>query len=155
MLAIIAILTVVATLFMDIRSIIQSDKERPSIGIYWTTSNYWTNDKQFIRAMYEIGSLVPKDEVLLVSLPSIQIMYFAQHKTLFPKNISSQESLLNFMTRNNYSYLLIFNDLESKYNKWLSNDKDLDKLSSDYHSLANYTTDKFNVHLLERKLPAV
>lgn len=154
----ISILIVIASFFISVLSLKNSHEEQPSIGIYWTSSDYWTNDEHFIRAMKNIGKIVPWDEKLAISIPlGPQISYFTQHETVFTKDeryVSSERSVLEFMIQEELNYLLVFEKdfkLNEGYNNWLSNATEIYKLNSYFQPVAEYSTDNFKIHLYNRR----
>ena len=64
-------------------------------------------DDKFVPAMTKIASLIPRNETLVVSGSGGVITFFTDLPVKTPRNITSQESLLDWMSKYNFNYLVV------------------------------------------------
>jgi len=64
--------------------------------------------------MTDISSIVPKNETIVSSWDEGNLAHFAKHKFVVPYNITSQNSLVDFMVKNNMNYLLVYENYSNQ-----------------------------------------
>ena len=111
-------------------------------------------DKKFIPVMAEISAKVPQNETIVMSYNSTSLLdFFIKGKIEVPYGVTSLESLKNYMTDKNFTWLLVYEnvshskDLESLFNK-----TGLRQLETDFQKIEEYSTENmFKFHLYRLK----
>ena len=70
------------------------------------SQNRRTYDEEYIVALRHIGDILPQNELVAATEIYPQVTYFTDHKVKVPW-LSSERSLVQFMLKNNCSYLLV------------------------------------------------
>lgn len=110
-------------------------------------------DSLKIFALSQISRLVPQNETIVVSDNRPLSEYFTKHNAEIPRGAYSEKSLLDYMSKNKYDYLLVYegaSEVEELIPLFTTGG--LEKLKSHYNEIANYTTEYSNIHLYQRKL---
>ena len=64
-------------------------------------------DKLFVPAIIQISSFIPENETIVSSGSAGIIKYFTGHMVKTPRYVDSQESLVKYMSKNNFTYLIV------------------------------------------------
>ncbi len=64
-------------------------------------------DKQYVDALQRVSTLIPQESVLVTSTNSPYIEFFTRRTARVPFGVSSEESLVEFMSGHKYKYLLV------------------------------------------------
>jgi hypothetical protein len=105
-------------------------------------------DDKFVPAMTEIASLIPRNETLVVSGSGGVITFFTDLPVKTPRNITSQESLVEWMSKHNFNFLLV---TRTKYPtlKALFNKEGLES-TEHFQKIIGFKTKFDEVHLFKR-----
>ena len=114
-------------------------------------------DKKFVPVMDEISAKVPQNETIVMSYNSTSLLdFFIKGKIEVPYGVTSLESLKNYMTDKNFTWLLVYEnvshskDLESLFNK-----TGLRQLESEFQKVDEYTTETMTKFHLYRLKPQI
>lgn len=111
-------------------------------------------DETFASAISNISNLVPKNETLVVTSSSGVIKYFTGHPVKVPWKINSQERLVQYMTNNNFTYLVVpvirGNGSSVETLKPLFTEEGLGRLTFDFQKLAEFETQFSRIHLYKK-----
>lgn len=64
-------------------------------------------DDKFIPSITKIANLIPKNETLVVSGSGGIITFFTDFPVKTPRNVTSLESLVQWMSKHNFNYLVV------------------------------------------------
>ena len=107
-------------------------------------------DKGFIPAMKDISSILPDDSVLVVSTMGPYVTYFTGHLTKVPWGVSSEDSLIKYMTKGHYDYLLVFEGRSDVAKlKSLFSSEGLKSLEDNFQKKASYSADFSKIYLYQ------
>ena len=110
----------------------------------------WRKDDKLIPILQEVSRLVPKNESIVTSSFDPVLLYFSNRHLEIPNNISSYNSLIESMDKNNLTYFLI---IEGEYNV-PSRDTKFDSshftLERDFKEIATFDTEFSVLHLYKR-----
>jgi hypothetical protein len=113
-------------------------------------------DETFASALSNISQFIPKNETLVVTSSSGVIKYFTGHPVKIPWKVNSQERLVQYMTNNNFTYIVVAeirgNGSSVETLKPLFTDEGLRRLTFDFQKLAEFETQFSRIHLY-KKLP--
>ena len=113
-------------------------------------------DETFASAVSNISNFVPENETLVVTSSSGVIKYFTGHPVKIPWKVDSQERLVQHMTNNNLTYLVVAeirgNGSSVETLKPLFTGEGLRRLTFDFQKLAEFKTQFSRIHLY-KKLP--
>ena len=113
-------------------------------------------DETFASAVSNISNFVPKNETLVVTSSSGVIKYFTGHPVKIPWRVNSQEKLVEYMTKNNFTYLVVpeirGNGSSVKTLQPLFTEEGLRRLTFDFKKLAEFET-QFSRIYIYKKLP--
>jgi hypothetical protein len=113
-------------------------------------------DETFASAVSNISSFVPKNETLVVTSSSGVIKYFTGHPVKIPLRVNSQEKLVEYMTNNNFTYLVVpeirGNGSSVKTLQPVFTEEGLRRLTFDFKKLAEFETQFSRIHIY-KKLP--
>jgi hypothetical protein len=114
-----------------------------------------SNDDAFTQAVSNISNSVPGSETLIVTARSAipVIKYFTGHPTTrIPSNVSSYESLVQYMSQNNFTYLVIpkisSNQVESL--KPLFTTQGIKELKKDFLKIGDFKTKYSRIFLYKK-----
>jgi hypothetical protein len=111
-------------------------------------------DETFASAISDISNFVPKNETLVVTSSSGVIKYFTGHHVKVPWKINSQEKLVQYMTNNNFTYLVVpvirGNGSSVETLKPLFTEEGLGRLTFDFRKLAEFETQFSRIHLYKK-----
>lgn len=111
-------------------------------------------DETFASAISDISNFVPKNETLVVTSSSGVIKYFTGHHVKVPWKINSQERLVQYMTNNNFTYLVVpvirGNGSSVETLKPLFTEEGLGRLTFDFQKLAEFETQFSRIHLYKK-----
>ena len=111
-------------------------------------------DETFASAISNISNLVPKNETLVVTSSSGVIKYFTGHPVKVPWKINSQERLVQYMTNNNFTYLVVpvirGNGSSVENLKPLFTEEGLGRLTFDFQKQAEFETQFSRVYLYKK-----
>jgi hypothetical protein len=82
-----------------------SNTQIPFFGPFHSTTNVY--DDSFIQAVSNISNFVPRNETLVVTASSAVIKYFSGHPTKIPWKVNSYPSLVQYMSKNNFTYIVV------------------------------------------------
>lgn len=152
----IAILLVVITGFVFIESI-RSFESRTPFGL-WKKSIF-IYDRKFIPILTNISAQIPQDDAVVISslTPYAQPKFFINHQLIFPSGDAvSKKSLVNWMSKNNLSYLLVLENFSRRDQlKGLFSKDGLYDLHSDFKEIGVYFTDtqlRYHLYVLQKRL---
>ena len=113
-------------------------------------------DETFASAVSNISNFVPKNETLVVTSSSGVIKYFTGHPDKIPWRENSQERLVQYMTDNNFTYIVVpeirGNGSSVETLKPLFTDEGLRRLTFDFQKLAEFETEFSRIYIY-KKLP--
>lgn len=102
-------------------------------------------DKKLIPALKNISVLVPPGAVMVVSTQGPYVTYFTGHITKVPWGVSSKESLVEYMTKNHYDYLVVFQgSSEEPKLKSLFSSQQVRTLETSFQLMGIFKTDSFS-----------
>ena len=108
-------------------------------------------DETFASAVSNISSFIPKNETLVVTSSSGVIKYFTGHPVKIPWRVNSQERLVQYMTDNNFTYLVVpvirGNGSSVETLKPLFTEEGLRRLTFDFQKLAEFETQFSRIYL--------
>lgn len=111
-------------------------------------------DETFASAVENISSFVPKNETLVVTSSSGVIKYFTGHPVKIPWKVNSQERLVQYMTDNNFTYLVVpvirGNGSSVETLKPLFTEEGLRRLTFDFQRLAEFDTQFSRIYLYKK-----
>jgi hypothetical protein len=111
-------------------------------------------DETFASVVRNISSFVPKNETLVVTSSSGVIKYFTGHPVEIPWKVNSQERLVQYMTDNNFTYLVVpvirGNGSSVETLKPLFTEEGLRRLTFDFQSLAEFETQFSRIYLYKK-----
>jgi hypothetical protein len=111
-------------------------------------------DETFASAISNISNFVPKNETLVVTSSSGVIKYFTGHPVKIPWKINSQERLVQYMTDNNFTYLVVpvirGNGSSVETLKPLFTEDGLGRLTFDFQKLAEFETQFSRIYLYKK-----
>lgn len=122
-------------------------------------------DKEFINTMNDISKVIPNNTTLVVSAFSPYVTYFTGIHTTIPYerqiehsikgNTSADlsDTLKNYMIRNNYTYLLVFENRsnEEKFKRLFSG-KGLKGLDNNFQKIDSFSTDFYKIHIYKTRI---
>jgi hypothetical protein len=106
-------------------------------------------DDKFVPAVTKIASLIPKNETLVVSGSGGIITFFTDFPVKTPRNIISQELLVQWMSKHNFNYLVV-TPTNAPTLKTLFNKQGLESLEQDFQKIIGFKTEFNEVHLYKR-----
>jgi hypothetical protein len=110
-------------------------------------------DNSTIFALSEISQLIPLNETVVVSDHAPVSEYFIKHNTNIPRGVYSEKSLFEYMSKNNYEYLMVYvGASEEQALKSLFTSGGLKKLNDHYNEIANYVTNYSFIKVYQRKV---
>lgn len=104
------------------------------------------NDEKFVPAITKIASHIPKNETLVASGSSGIITFFTDFPVKTPRNITSQESLVEWMSKHNFKYLVLTRTNSPTLNA-LFNKHDLEE---NFREIIGFKTEFDEIHLYKR-----
>jgi len=106
------------------------------------------HDTTFIAAMGKISDLVPTGRVIVVSTNGPFVTYFTGHIAKVPFGVSSRASLVQYMKKNQYDYLLVFEG-SSQVPELVSlfSSKGIKELEDSYERIQTFRTDFSTIDL--------
>jgi hypothetical protein len=111
-------------------------------------------DETFASAVRNISNFVPKNETLVVTSSSGVIKYFTGHPVKIPWKVNSQERLVQYMTDNNFTYLVVpvirGNGSSVETLKPLFTEEGLRRLTFDFQRLAEFETQFSRIYLYKK-----
>jgi hypothetical protein len=111
-------------------------------------------DETFASAISNISNFVPKNETLVVTSSSGVIKYFTGHPVKIPWKINSRERLVQYMTDNNFTYLVVpvirGNGSSVETLKPLFTEDGLGRLTFDFQKLAEFETQFSRIYLYKK-----
>jgi hypothetical protein len=111
-------------------------------------------DETFASAVRNISNFVPKNETLVVTSSSGVIKYFTGHPVKIPWRVNSQERLVQYMTDNNFTYLVVpvirGNGSSVETLKPLFTEEGLRRLTFDFQRLAEFETEFSRIYLYKK-----
>ena len=109
-------------------------------------------DKSFIGAMNQLSKSIPQNSVLITSAEATPISYFTDRVAKAPWGASSKESLVDYMERGNYDYLVVLDGKSSVSElKYLFSSEGLKSLDEDFQLIATYCSDFSKIRLYQLK----
>lgn len=103
-------------------------------------------DEKLIPAVTKMASLIPKNETLVASGSSGIITFFTDIPIKTPRNITSQESLVEWMSKHNFNYLVVtrtkYPTLKELFNK--------EGLEENFREILGFKTEFDEIHLYKR-----
>ena len=122
------------------------------IGSFSSRVNMY--DETFASAVRNISSFVPKNKTLVVTSSSGVIKYFTGHPVKIPWRVNSQERLVQYMTDNNFTYLVVpvirGNGSSVETLKPLFTEEGLRRLTFDFQRLAEFETQFSRIYLYKK-----
>lgn len=106
-------------------------------------------DEKFVPAISKIASLIPKNETLVVSGSGGIITFFTDFPVKTPRSIASQESLVQWMSKHNFNYLVV-TPTNSPNLKPLFSKQGLMNLEENFQKIIGFKTEFNEVHLFKR-----
>lgn len=111
-------------------------------------------DETFASAVSNISNFVPKNESLLITSSSGVIKYFTGHPVKIPWGVNSQEKLVEYMTNNNFTYLVVpvirGNGSSVKTLQPLFTEEGLNRLTFDFQKIAEFETQFSRIYLYKK-----
>ncbi|CAN5607956.1 hypothetical protein BH18THE1_BH18THE1_22710 [soil metagenome] len=105
-------------------------------------------DNKFITVMRKISSFVPPNEKIVSSHHFGNMVYFMNRSLVFPHGANSEKSLLHLMLKNNYTYLLVFENFSRVQDlSGLFNTTGLKNLDDDFRKIGDYSTNQYRFHI--------
>jgi hypothetical protein len=114
-------------------------------------------DQSLIQAVENISNFVPNNETLVVSTESIAplIEYFSGHPVEVPYTVDSRQSLVDYMSQYNFTYIVVPIILGSSSSveklKPIFSVEGLKKLNEDFQKIEDFKTNYSKIYLYERK----
>ena len=110
-------------------------------------------DNSTIFALTDMSQLIPLNETVVVSDNAPLSEYFIKHDTNIPRGSYSEKSLFEYMSKNNYKYLVVYvGASEEPALKPLFSSGGLKKLNDHYNEIANYVTSYSFINVYQRKV---
>lgn len=108
-------------------------------------------DEKFVPAITKIASLIPKNETLVASGSGGIITLFTDFPVKTPRNITSQESLVEWMSKHKFNYLVV-TPTNAPTLKPLFSKQGLMNLEQNFQKIIGFKTEFNEVHLFKRNL---
>ena len=108
-------------------------------------------DEKFIPALTKIASLIPKNETLVVSGSGGIITFFTDFPVKTPRNITTQESLVQWMSKHNFNYL-VATPTNAPNLKPLFGKQGLMNLEENFQKIIGLKTEFNEIHLFKRNV---
>lgn len=116
-----------------------------------------TYDQSFIQTVKNISNFVPNNETLVVSTASVAptIEYFSGHQVQVPWTVDFRQSLEDYMSQHNFTYLVVPIILGSSSSveklKPIFSVEGLNKLKQDFQKIEEFKTNSSTIYLYKRK----
>lgn len=110
-------------------------------------------DNFTIPTLIDISQLIPLNETIVVSDHAPLSQYFSKHDMKIPRGSTSEKSLFEYMSKNNYKYLVVYGGASAEEAlKGLFSSEGLKKLNDHYKEIATYVTNSTSIHVYQRKI---
>jgi hypothetical protein len=106
-------------------------------------------DEKFISALNKVANRIPENETLVVSGSGGIITFFTDFPVKTPRNITSLESLVQWMSKHDFNYLVVTPTNEPKL-KPLFSKQGLEHLEEYFHKIIGYKTEFNEINLFKR-----
>jgi hypothetical protein len=103
-------------------------------------------DEKFIPVLNKVASLIPKNETLVVSGSGGIITFFTDFPVKTPRNVTSLESLVQWMSKHDYSYLVVTPTNEPKL-KSIFSKKGAERLEENFQKIIGFKTEFNEINL--------
>jgi hypothetical protein len=109
----------------------------------------WRKDGKYVPALQNISALIPENESLVTASYDPATYYFTDRHLQIPIRGSTYNSVVNFMIKNNYSYLLV---IEGQHNvpRGFEFKTKLTDFKGDFIEIAVFKTDFKTISLYKR-----
>jgi hypothetical protein len=107
-------------------------------------------DKFFVPAIIRITSSIPENETIVSSGSAGIIKYFTGHMVKTPRYVDSQESLLKYMSKNNFTYLIVTSTNAPSLKKIFDEKDYIKDFESDFQKISVLETQYDEIHLFKR-----
>lgn len=105
-------------------------------------------DKQFVNALLRISTFIPPNSVVVTSTNAPFVVFFTRWVPRVPFGVSSEESLVRYMSSHNYTYLLVFEGSSQVPElHTLFSSLGLENLKDNFAELITIQTDHTKIHL--------
>ena len=108
-------------------------------------------DEKFVPVLTKIASLIPKNETLVVSGSGGIITFFTDFPVKTPRNITTQESLVQWMSKHNFNYLVV-TPTNAPNLKLLFGKQGLMNLEENFQKIIGLKTEFSEIHLFKRNV---
>ena len=137
-----------AVIVIIIVSIIGSNVSiRYTLGIIEPQSAVY--DEKFVPALNKVASLIPKNETLVASGSGGIITFLTDFPVKTPRNVTSLESLVQWMSKHNFSYLVVTPTNEPKL-KPIFSKQGLERLEENFQKIIGFKTEFNEINLFKR-----
>ena len=107
-------------------------------------------DKFFVPAIIQISSSIPENETIVSSGSAGIIKYFAGHMVKTPRYVESQESLIKYMSKNNFTYLIVTSTNAPTLKKIFDEKDYIKNFESDFQKISALKTQYDEIRLFKR-----
>jgi hypothetical protein len=140
----------ILTTFINFQNLLSDQLSNRLPGRNFLPSGVFDNSTIF--ALTDISQLIPLNETVVVSDHAPLSEYFIKHDTNIPRGSYSEKSLFEYMSKNNYKYLVVYvGASEEQALKSLFSYSGLKKLNDHYDEIANYVTNYSLINVYQLK----
>jgi hypothetical protein len=108
-------------------------------------------DKTPVASLINASGLIPFNQTVVVSDHGPLSKYFLKHEISVPYGADSEKSLIEYMKKYNYNYLLVYEGYSAEKGlKSLFSSEGLKKLDNNFKEIAKYSRDYGSIHVYER-----
>ena len=105
-------------------------------------------DNSTLFVLSNISRLVPNNETIVISDHGPVSQYFTKHDTKIPRGVYSEDSLFDFMKKNDYKYLLVYRGASEVIElEPLFSERGLKKLDKNFMLLSHHDSEFSSVYL--------
>ena len=109
-------------------------------------------DDSSVLVLNNVSRLVPENETIVVSDHGPVSEYFTKRNVQIPRGVYSEDSLFDYMKKNDYKYLLVYQGASDVVDLApLFSANGLEELNKDFNIVSNYNTEFSSIYLYMRK----
>jgi predicted SnoaL-like aldol condensation-catalyzing enzyme len=107
-------------------------------------------DKLIVPAIIQVLSSIPENETIVSSGSAGIIKYFTGHMVKTPRYVDSQESLVKYMSKNNFTYLIVTSTNAPTLKKIFDEKDYIKNFESDFQKITAFKTQFDEIRLFKR-----
>jgi hypothetical protein len=125
------------------------------LGVFLSRSDIY--DQSLIQTVKNISNFVPNNETLVISTSSIAptVEYFSGHPVEVPYTVDSRQSLVDYMSQYNFTYIVVPIILGSSSSveklRPIFSFEGLQKLNENFQRIEDFKTNSSEIYLYKKK----